>query len=64
MTKTNKTIVFYIATLTRGGAERVMVSLANAFAKQGDKVILVTLEPDEGLYEIDENIYYIRVKNN
>jgi len=57
--KANKTIVFYIATLTRGGAERVMVGLANAFARMGDRVILVTLEADEGLYEIDEKVKHI-----
>lgn len=51
-----KTIVFYIATLTRGGAERVIVSLANYFCLQGYEVYMVTLEPDEGLYPIEEGI--------
>ncbi len=55
----SKTIVFYIATLTRGGAERVMVSLANSFAAMGDRVLLVTLEEDEGLYEIDDRVKHI-----
>lgn len=51
-----KTIVFYIATLTRGGAERVMVNLANYFVKQDYRVLILTLEPDEGLYEIDTKV--------
>lgn len=51
-----KTIVFYIATLTRGGAERVMVNLANYFVKQNYRVLILTLEPDEGLYEIDPEV--------
>ena len=51
-----KTIVFYIATLTRGGAERVIVSLANYFYRQGYEVWLATLEEDEGLYPIEDGI--------
>lgn len=51
-----KTIVFYIATLTRGGAERVMVNLANYFVKQDYRVLILTLKPDEGLYEIDPSV--------
>ncbi len=51
-----RTIVFYIATLTRGGAERVIVNLANYFYRQGYRVYMVTLEPDEGLYPMEEGI--------
>ncbi len=51
-----RTIVFYIATLTRGGAERVIVNLANYFCREGYQVYLVTLEPDEGLYPIDADV--------
>lgn len=51
-----KTIVFYIATLTRGGAERVIVNLANYFCSQGYEVYMVTLEPDEGLYPMNDGI--------
>lgn len=54
-----KTIVFYIATLTRGGAERVIVNLANYFYRQGYEVYMVTLEPDEGLYPMEEGIHKI-----
>lgn len=51
-----KTIVFYIATLTRGGAERVMAGLANYFAGQDYRVLLLTLEEEEGLYPLSERI--------
>lgn len=51
-----KTIVFYIATLTRGGAERVIVNLANYFYGQGYQVYMVTLEPEEGLYPMEDGI--------
>lgn len=54
-----QTIVFYIATLTRGGAERVIVNLANYFYRQGYEVYMVTLEEDEGLYPMEEGIHKI-----
>ena len=54
-----KTIVFYIATLTRGGAERVIVNLANYFYGQGYEVYMVTLEPDEGLYPMEDGIHKV-----
>ena len=57
-----KTIVFYIATLTRGGAERVIVSLANYFCREGWRVYMVTLEPDEGLYAMEPEIHRIVLK--
>lgn len=58
-----KTIVFYIATLTRGGAERVIVNLANYFYRQGYEVYMVTLEPDEGLYPMENGIHKIVLKD-
>lgn len=57
--KVKKTIVFYIATLTRGGAERVIVNLANYFYRQGYETYMVTLEPEEGLYPMEEGIQQI-----
>lgn len=51
-----KTIIFYIATLTRGGAERVMANLANYFSREGYRVLLLTLEEDEGLYPMEKEI--------
>ncbi len=46
----------YIASLTRGGAERVMANLASWFAERGYRVILATLEEDEGLYPLSDKI--------
>ena len=57
--KVKKTIVFYIATLTRGGAERVIVNLANYFCREGYETYMVTLEPEEGLYPMEEGIRQI-----
>lgn len=54
-----KTIVFYIATLTRGGAERVIANLANYFYREGYRVYMVTLEPDEGLYPLESGIHKV-----
>ncbi len=54
--KAQKTLVCYIASLTRGGAERVMANLANWFAEHGYRVILATLEEDEGLYPLSDKI--------
>ncbi|MBE5847890.1 MAG: glycosyltransferase family 4 protein [Lachnospiraceae bacterium] len=54
--KAQKTLVCYIASLTRGGAERVMANLANWFAERGYRVILATLEEDEGLYPLSDKI--------
>jgi len=59
-----RTIVFYIATLTRGGAERVIVSLANHFYRQGYRVYMVTLEPDEGLYPMEAGIRQVVVRDS
>ena len=43
--------LFYINTLGHGGAERVMVNLANAFSSQGIDCTLVTSFPVEWEYE-------------
>ncbi|MGL5228978.1 MAG: glycosyltransferase [Bacteroidales bacterium] len=39
-------LLFYINHIGIGGAERVMVNLCNRFAENGDRVFLVTSEPD------------------
>lgn len=51
-----KTVVFYIAWLTRGGAERVMVNLANAFCRRGYRTYLVTIEPDDVTYTFEPGV--------
>ncbi|MBQ6887387.1 MAG: glycosyltransferase [Lachnospiraceae bacterium] len=51
-----KTIVFYISSLRKGGAERVIVNLAEHFHKSGYRVVIVTTRIAEREYEISEGI--------
>jgi glycosyltransferase involved in cell wall biosynthesis len=46
-------LLFYINAIHHGGAERVMVNLANEFSRRGYTVILVTSFRDEKEYELD-----------
>jgi glycosyltransferase involved in cell wall biosynthesis len=50
--KNKKHIAMYIGSLTKGGAERVMVNLADFFFEQGYKVTLVTTYLAENEYEV------------
>ena len=53
----NKTIAFYIGSLSKGGAERVMTNLAAYFHSQDFRVYLVTKEIDEsGEYEVPQGV--------
>lgn len=52
----NKTIALYIGSLSRGGAERVMVNLSEYFCKEGYKVYLVTKTIDEPEYDVPEGV--------
>lgn len=49
-------LMFYINTLTGGGAQRVMSNLANQFVENGDEVIFVTSFPAEGEYPLHEKV--------
>lgn len=51
-----KTIVFLIAHLGGGGAERVTVSLANYFAKEGYDVTVIVFSKKYNEYKLYENI--------
>lgn len=51
-----RTIAFYIGSLGRGGAEHVMVNLAQYFHGQGYKVYLVTKTIDEPEYTVPEGV--------
>ena len=44
-------ILFYINTLSHGGAERVMTNLSDAFAQKGCDTVLVTSFPEEWEYK-------------
>ena len=51
-----KVIAFYIGSLSRGGAERVMVNLSRYFCSQDYRVYLVTKTVDEPEYEVPEGV--------
>ena len=51
-----KTICFYISSLRKGGAERVIVNLAEHFHKSGYRVVIVTTRKAESEYEVSEGI--------
>ncbi|MCR5672055.1 MAG: glycosyltransferase [Butyrivibrio sp.] len=50
--RNEKHIAMYIGSLTKGGAERVMVNLAEFFYEQGYKVTFVTTYLSENEYEV------------
>lgn len=49
-------IAFYINAIHEGGAERVMVNLANEFADRGDEIILITSFKDSWEYPYSDKI--------
>lgn len=53
-------ILFFVSSLNAGGAERVAVTLANAWARRGDNVTLVStwLTKHEPFYELDSRIRF------
>src|SRR5690625_213840 len=63
MDQKNKRISLYLPSLRGGGAERVMVTLANGFAEQGHRVDLV-LAQKEGPYlsEVSESVRIVDLK--
>lgn len=49
-------ITFFIASLQKGGAQRVLLNLANNFCREGYKVTIVTQYRYENEYELGEGI--------
>ena len=52
----NRTLLFYINSLHRGGAQRVMVQLAGRFAEAGWKTVLVSSYREEDEYPLPEGV--------
>ncbi|KAA6225467.1 MULTISPECIES: glycosyltransferase [unclassified Campylobacter] len=55
-------ICFIIATLNAGGAERVLVTLANAFSSEYE-VEIIKFYPQDSFYALNENIKITTLKN-
>lgn len=59
-----KKIMFYINTIHKGGAERVMINLADYFSRQGYKTILVTSFRDTGEYTVPNAVKRITLEEH
>lgn len=51
-----KTIALYIGSVSKGGAERVIINLADYFYHEGYRVLLLTARVDEEEYPIPEGV--------
>lgn len=49
-------IDFYISSLSGGGAEKVLITIAKAFAEKGDDISIISLEKRPQFYHIPDNI--------
>ena len=56
-------IDFYISSLSGGGAEKVLTTLAKAFARDGHEVSIVSLEKRPQFYPVDEKVKLIKYEN-
>ena len=56
-------IDFYISSLSGGGAEKVLTTLAKAFAKDGHEVSVISLEKRPQFYTVDESVALIKYVN-
>lgn len=54
-------IAFLYGSMGRGGAERVIASLANTFCNQGDQVSIITTDNNPSGYPLDEKVQHIRM---
>lgn len=49
-------IIFYVESLTRGGAERVVANLANKFSEEGNSVIVITDSKSDSEYSLGRQV--------
>lgn len=56
-------ILFYINVIQRGGAERVMVNLANQFDEDGYKIVFVTSFRTDNEYILNESVQHVSLEN-
>ena len=56
-------IDFYISSLSGGGAEKVLTTLAKAFAGDGHEVTVISLEKRPQFYEVDKSVTLVKYEN-
>lgn len=54
-------LAFFFGSMSRGGAERVIASLANTFCAQGDEIAIITADNNPSGYPLDERVQHIRM---
>ncbi len=57
-----KTVIFYINTISGGGAERVIIQVAHHFANNGFRAILLTSFVDKKEYPLPSNVERISIE--
>lgn len=61
---TKNRILFFINSLGGGGAERVLVTLANELSKRGKDVFIAIFNDREAAYELSPKIKILNISNN
>ena len=56
-------IAFYISSLSGGGAERVLCTLANQLSRENNEVHVVSLEKRKQFYQLDKEVKLHRINN-
>lgn len=54
-------IIFVISAMNGGGAERVIATLANCYADQGDEVTILMVAGDESAYPLDPRVHILSI---
>lgn len=54
-------LAFWFGDMKRGGAERVIASLANTFCAWGDEVHIITNDNEASEYPLDERVHHVRL---
>ena len=56
-----KSIVFFCGSLQQGGAESVIVTLSNYWAKQNNKVSIITVDNKQAAYPLEYSINHLKL---
>jgi GalNAc-alpha-(1->4)-GalNAc-alpha-(1->3)-diNAcBac-PP-undecaprenol alpha-1,4-N-acetyl-D-galactosaminyltransferase len=64
MNNEQKVIAFFIGELQQGGAERVIVNLANYWANNNLKLLIITIDGKAPFYELDTRVDHVKLRLN